>query len=158
LIVLGDLWHARDGCTEEVIAELAEWLNCHADTEVRLVIGNHDRSSGLPRVEHLQICDTIRLGDLYLQHEPPEGPVADRVHVVAGHLHPGCTVSGRGGQSYSLRCFWHTPQFTVLPAFGEMTGLARINPSPADRIFALADGDLIEIPAKAVTMSSGRSA
>jgi metallophosphoesterase superfamily enzyme len=68
-----------------------------------LVIGNHDRSSGLPRVEHLQNCDTIRLGDLYLQHEPPEGPVDDGVHVVAGHLHPGCTVSGRLRSSDTIR-------------------------------------------------------
>jgi len=144
VVILGDLWHARDGCTPEVVADLQSWMAANSRINFQLVIGNHDRNSGLPKVERLEVRDTIQLGDLRLQHEPFASE--DGRHVIAGHIHPGCNVAGRGGQSYRLPCFWHTSQFTVLPAFGEMTGQGRISPEVGDRVVALAEGQLIEIP------------
>ena len=46
LLVLGDLFHAKSGCTEEVFAEFTAARGRFSDTEVLLVAGNHDRSVG----------------------------------------------------------------------------------------------------------------
>ena len=141
--ILGDLWHARDGCTPEVIGEFERWLEEYRTVEFCLVIGNHDRKSGLPKVSNLAMDECLTVGDLRLRHEPEPGQ--EGTHVVAGHLHPGCTVTGRGGQTFRLPCFWSQPSVTVLPAFGEMTGLAMISSGEGDTVIALAQGSLIDV-------------
>lgn len=143
VIILGDLWHARDGCTPDVVAEFESWMSDYDEVEFKLVIGNHDRNSGLPRLAGLEMEDSVRFGDLVFQHEP--GLSLDGAHVVAGHLHPGCVVQGRGRQSFRLPCFWSRPGVTVLPAFGEMTGLAPISPSEDDTVVALVQGTLLDV-------------
>ena len=42
LIVLGDLFHARSGCTQAVFDEFAAARAGMPDTEVLLIAGNHD--------------------------------------------------------------------------------------------------------------------
>ncbi|MBM4058530.1 MAG: DEAD/DEAH box helicase, partial [Planctomycetes bacterium] len=65
LIILGDLFHARSGCTDGVFAEFAATRGRFAATEVLLVAGNHDRSVGrLP--PGLGIDSVLRT-----HHEPP---------------------------------------------------------------------------------------
>ena len=46
LLILGDLFHARSGCTDRVFAEFATSREQFSRTEVLLVAGNHDRSIG----------------------------------------------------------------------------------------------------------------
>ena len=45
LIVLGDLFHARSGCTQAVFDEFAATRSRMPETEVLLIAGNHDRAA-----------------------------------------------------------------------------------------------------------------
>ena len=65
---------------------------------------------------------------------------------LAGHLHPAVTLHGRGGDSVRLPCFWIRERLVVLPAFGDFTGGASIRRDAGDRVVALAEDRLFEVP------------
>lgn len=90
--------------------------------EVILVRGNHDRSSS----------PTIQRFD-------PNG------YVIAGHLHPGIRLYGSGGQRERLPCFFIGREHTVLPAFGDFTGLADVEPAGGDSVYAIAGDQVMKV-------------
>jgi DNA ligase-associated metallophosphoesterase len=142
LIVLGDLWHARSGRTAENRELLARWREERPDLEISLVIGNHDRGAGW---ELDSIPPGEALGPFALHHFPDPDP---RGYVLAGHLHPGFRLSGLGGQSLRLPCFWFGDSVGVLPAFGELTGAMEIRPLPTDRVVVVAEGKAALVPVR----------
>jgi metallophosphoesterase superfamily enzyme len=52
-----------------------------------------------------------------------------------------------GAESLRLPCFWLRDGLIVLPAFGEFTGGVSIAREPGDRVIAIAEQRLFEIPA-----------
>lgn len=148
LVVLGDLFHAREGRSPETLRAVETWRDRRASLEVILVRGNHDRHAGDPPPE-LNIC----VADEAL-HEPPfvfthhPEPRAEG-YVVAGHLHPGVRLGGAGGLHARVPCFWFGRACAVLPAFGSFTGLAPISPEREDLVFALAGDEVIPVSAAA---------
>jgi len=144
LIFLGDLLHAREGRAPETLRLIAEWRALRPGLDVVLVRGNHDRRAGDPPPELGITCrDAPVLDGLFaFAHHP--ATLADH-HVLAGHLHPGARLSGPGRQFERLPCFWIGREVSVLPAFGDFTGLADVEPDEDDRIFAIAEGVVVEI-------------
>lgn len=145
LVMLGDLWHARAGRTQDLVGRFLDWRHRHADVEMTLVEGNHDLRSGkLPENSQIQeVAEPYVLSPFALSHYPEP---SDDGYVLCGHIHPGVVLEGRGRQSMRLPCFWFSESFAVLPAFGEMTGCARISPSSSDSVYAIA-GDRVIKPA-----------
>jgi DNA ligase-associated metallophosphoesterase len=155
LLVLGDLLHARRGRTRETLAQVAAWRERHARLAIRLIRGNHDRrASDPPPGWNIECFDPpVHLPPFALVHDP-----ADRlpgIYTLAGHLHPAFRLSGSGGQSLRLPCFWFGEGCGVLPACGEFTGTARIQPAPGDRIYAIAGGEVLRVPARARRRRAG---
>jgi metallophosphoesterase superfamily enzyme len=74
-------------------------------------------------------------------HEPAPSPDG---YVLAGHIHPGVILHGAGRQREKLRCFYFGREYAILPAFGSLTGMIAVRPRRGDRIFVLADGEVIE--------------
>lgn len=144
IVILGDLWHARAGRTEQSEAEFLAWRERHCDREVWLVEGNHDLKSGvLPSSHGLTVLSAgERFGPFTLQHEPSE-PLEG--YGLAGHLHPGARLVGRGDSGLTAPCFWVRSRYAVLPAFGEFTGTSRIRPTTLDRVYLLASGQVLEV-------------
>ena len=144
LIVLGDFLHAREGRAPETLRTLARWRERHDRLELVLVRGNHDRRAGDPAPELGFACvDPPMLEPPFiLVHQPVP---SDGGYVVAGHLHPGVRLAGPGGLRARLPCFWFGARCAVLPAFGAFTGLAPIAPHSGDRVFAIADSEVIEV-------------
>lgn len=149
LVVLGDLVHARAGCTPVVMEELRCWRARHAQLHVSLVSGNHDRAAGysgddlrIARAQHAQCFDLI--------HDPADAQ-GER-HCLAGHLHPGVTIRGAGkGSGVRARCFWlRGGRVLVLPAFGGFTGSMAVRARPGDRVFAVGPGAVLEVTAVCV--------
>jgi metallophosphoesterase superfamily enzyme len=64
---------------------------------------------------------------------------------LAGHLHPGVVLAGPGLLREHLPCFWLTPRTAVLPAFGSFTGFGPVRPEPADRVFVIADDEVVAV-------------
>jgi uncharacterized protein len=141
LVVLGDLLHARAGRSPHILALVTSWRVGHLNLEIVLVRGNHDRGAGDPPTEwHMQPVDEPLVVPPFLfQHTPAPAPGG---YVIAGHLHPGVMLSGRGGQRLKLPCFWFGSAMAVLPAFGSFTGTAVVHPRAGDRVYVLADGHI----------------
>ena len=66
-------------------------------------------------------------------------------YVLAGHSHP-CVHLGRGIDRLRLPCFHFGAAVGVLPAFGAFTGMHPIVREADDRVFAVADNALHELP------------
>ena len=107
------------------------------------MLGNHDIIP-LSRYDALGIatCETGILGDLQLTHIPEEQP---EKFTVSGHIHPGVRLRGVGRQSISLPCFFISGKQMILPAFGSFTGKHVLRPGNEDRIYAIAEGELIAL-------------
>jgi uncharacterized protein len=147
VIFLGDLFHAREAYAPGTVAALTAWRQAHAALECVLVEGNHDRCAGAaPPGLRLQVRpDPWRQGPFAFCHEPR---FVDGAMALAGHLHPCVNLLGRAADSARLACFWIRPGLAVLPSFGEFTGGASFVREAGDRVIAVVEGDLIEIPAR----------
>ncbi len=145
IVLLGDALHAREGRAKKTFAAVAEWRARHADVEVVLVRGNHDRRAGDPPEELGIRCVDAPLYEapfVFLHH-----PVAStQGYSLAGHTHPAVKLRGRGLQRATLPCFFFTPTVATLPAFGSFCGNAVISPEAGDRVYAVAGDEIVAIP------------
>jgi DNA ligase-associated metallophosphoesterase len=141
IVFLGDFLHSVRSHAPSTMAQVAAWRERHARREMTLVRGNHDDRAGDPpaALRIAAIDGPLRLGPWALQHHPR--PVAD-AYALAGHVHPGIVLGGRGLARLRLPCFHFGAQVGVLPAFGPFTGLHLISRLEGERVFALAD-DLV---------------
>jgi uncharacterized protein len=144
VVFLGDLLHARAGRAPETLRVLAEWRERHPLLELVLVRGNHDRHAGDPPEAMRVHCVNEPLVErpFALAHTP--GARAEG-YALAGHLHPGARLYGAARQQARLPCFWFQRDRGVLPAFGDFTGLADVSPMPDDRLFVVADQQVLPV-------------
>jgi uncharacterized protein len=144
IIFLGDLLHAREGRSREMFGALSRWRESRRDVELMLVRGNHDKRAGDPPGELRIRCEDAPfvMTPFVLDHHPR--PSADG-YVLAGHVHPGIRMHGAGRQSLRLPCFFFGSNVAILPAFGDFTGLADIEPAEGDRVFGIADSIVLRV-------------
>lgn len=150
LVVLGDLFHSD--LNNEWLA-FETWLAQHPALTVVLVKGNHDI---LPEAVYRHPNLTVHpeawaVSPFLLTHEPVTAPVPRRgglrfladpplegqPYNLAGHIHPGMRVRAGMGQRVKLPCFYFAEQLGILPAFGQFTGCATVQPGPTDQVFAV---------------------
>jgi uncharacterized protein len=146
IVFLGDFLHSARAHGRTTMDTVGRWRETHATLELTLVRGNHDDHAGDPPA-HLGIHavdEPLMHGDLALCHHPVARPPA---YVLAGHTHPGVSLGGRANDHLRLPCFWFGANVGVLPAFGAFTGLHTIRAAADDRVFAAADGRVIELGA-----------
>jgi len=149
LIVLGDLFHAKGGCTPQVFAEFAALRARMADIAVVLVLGNHDRAVGrLPASLGIDAClPSLDEPPFHLVHEPATGVTASSrdLFTVAGHLHPTVAIRSPSGDRFADRCFVAEPSVLVLPAFGSFTGGHRVEPAEGMRLWIARDDGVVDV-------------
>ena len=147
LIILGDFFHAPSGRSETTMQSLAEWCARQAGTKIALVSGNHDLKSGEPPgCWNFQVIPTgFRDGPFWMTHAPSRVRGA---YVLAGHLHPAISLHERYGAGIRAACYCFGADRAILPAFGSFTGVHPIRPEEDDRIFAIGEGELIEVETK----------
>jgi DNA ligase-associated metallophosphoesterase len=153
LIIVGDLLHARAGRHERTLAAIEDWRRDHASLHIVLVRGNHDTHAGDPPSSFDIECvdGPLLVGAFACQHHPTSHATH---YVLAGHLHPHVNLRGAGRQSLRLPCFAFCDRGAILPAFTSFTGGGAYTPGEGDRIYAIADGEII--PATVNTRSPGR--
>jgi DNA ligase-associated metallophosphoesterase len=141
LVFLGDLWHSKEGRKDEILTSLRSWRECYPKVDMVLVEGNHDRRSGVlpPELGITTVGEPFSEGPFALCHYPAD---VEGSYCLSGHIHPAVSLSAPARQSLRLPCFWFTDRYAVLPAFGEFTGTADIEPRSSDRVFAIADDRL----------------
>jgi len=148
LVFLGDLFHARQAHARATVEALCDWRERYAELELILIEGNHDRAAGPPPAVLGIRCESepFRVDRFAFCHHPQW---VDGATALAGHLHPAVTLRGRAGDSLRLPCFWLRERLAILPAFGSFTGSAVIQRDEGDRVVAVAEDRLFEIPARA---------
>jgi uncharacterized protein len=147
MVVLGDLFHAKAGrVASHTLAELRRWRSLAGPFEILLVRGNHDRHSGDPPGDlHINCVNAPAFVPPFVfRHEPVTSTDG---YGLAGHVHPGLTLVGRGLQRETLPCFIVGKQAALLPAFGSFTGFGAVEPGPEDRAFVIAGDEVLEVAA-----------
>jgi DNA ligase-associated metallophosphoesterase len=145
MVVLGDLFQAHTSrIPSQTLAELRRWRSLAAPVEILLVRSNHDRHGGEPpRDLHINSVDPPAFVPPFVfRHEPAKS--ADG-YGLAGHVHPGITLVGRGLQRETLPCFMVGSRGALIPAFGSFTTLSVVQPEPGERVFVVLEGDVLEI-------------
>ncbi|MDP9169492.1 MAG: ligase-associated DNA damage response endonuclease PdeM [Acidobacteriota bacterium] len=145
IVLLGDAIHAREGRAARTLGAVADWRARHADVEILLVRGNHDRGAGDPPAELRIECVNAPVFEapFAFQHHPNK---AVRGYALAGHTHPAIRLRGKAMQRATLPCFWFTAEVATLPAFGSFCGAALISPASGDRVYAIAGDEIVQIP------------
>ena len=149
LVVVGDLIHAPTGLVEPVVQglrQLREELARLGCTMV-LVRGNHDRGLELPAGCEIEIVPRLECGGVVCVHDPAEAEPGQAT--ICGHLHPAVAV-GMGRGAPRVPVFWVREHLFVLPAFGKFTGGVAPVIRSGDRVFAAAEGAVVQIPVRAV--------
>lgn len=159
LLILGDLFHAKGGFTEQVKAEFAAARGRMPGTEVVLVLGNHDRPLGKLSSD-LGIDATVPSLDeppLHFVHEPATGigPADREQFTIAGHLHPTLSIRSPSGDRLADRCFYAEESVLVLPAFGSFTGGHRVEPRKGTRLWIARDDGVADVTRLAQKKVSG---
>jgi uncharacterized protein len=144
LLLLGDFFHAKSGRADRTLAAIADWRERHADLEVVLVRGNHDRGAGDPPGEWgFTCCDEPLIEPPFaFRHHPAEEPGS---YVLAGHIHPAVSLAGAGRQREKLSCFLFGERIGLLPAFGDFTGGAGVRPRHGDRVYVVAGDEVVYV-------------
>lgn len=142
LVLLGDAIHAREGRSRETFGAVAQWRSAHSDLEILLVRGNHDRGAGDPPLSlDIRCTNAPEIETPFVfQHHPTPSSAG---YALAGHVHPAVRMRGRGMQRATLRCFHFTREVGTLPAFGSMCGRGMIAPEPGDRVYVIAEDEVI---------------
>lgn len=144
LIVLGDLLHARAGRHTDTLDTVADWRDEHRSVAITLVRGNHDAHAGDPpsSLDIACVDAPLPIGPFIGVHEPESHSAG---YVLSGHLHPCVSVRGRGRQHARLPAFVFGPSVGVLPAFSSFTGTGMYEAVPHDRLFVIADDEVIAV-------------
>lgn len=134
LVVLGDLMHAAPGAGDTWPIALSGFLDAHAELDVHVCAGNHDRHARQhPLDARLKWHpEPIVDGPFVLQHHPGDDA---RGYVLCGHVHPAFRLGGKRRDALRVPAFWFRPGHAVLPAFGSFTGGHSIEPARGDRLW-----------------------
>jgi DNA ligase-associated metallophosphoesterase len=143
VIFLGDLFHSH---YNEEWAVVGQVLRHFSACSFELVRGNHDIMSQLQYQRHRIVVheNPLRLGGLQLTHQPVVKSCEESYNL-AGHIHPGIRLTGKGRQSVTLPCFYFGKDAGILPAFGSFTGLAIVKPKIEARVYVIADNKVQQI-------------
>jgi DNA ligase-associated metallophosphoesterase len=141
VVFLGDMLHSRVALDATAQA-FKRWRAEHAQVDVLLARGNHDRRAGDPPRDWLVRCvDEPHIeGGLALCHIPQAVPGS---YAIGGHVHPAVTLAGRGREHVRLPCFFFTKDYAILPAFGPFTGMADVEPAEGDRVYVVAGSRVV---------------
>ena len=136
---LGDLFHSHINAEWDLFEQ---WVH-ESGVRLRLVMGNHDVISPL-RYEELGIrcTETLQKDPFTLTHHPLD---SFEGYNISGHVHPAVRLRGTGRQRLRLPCFYINGSQMILPAFGAFTGSHVLEPQAGDRVFALAEEQILPL-------------
>ncbi len=148
LVILGDLIHSASSKSRNVLHQLQQWRTELSNLNIRLIQGNHDRGSGDPpmelKIDHIQ--NEYRVGNIILAHQPCRRAGG---YSITGHVHPAVSLKGKGRRHERFACFYFSPDYAILPAFGSFTGHHLIRPSAKDRVYIVAEDQIMPAPTRA---------
>lgn len=143
VLLLGDLFHSAYNAEWEDFKQIIYQFEA---VSFELVLGNHDildvsQYAAAALIVH---NEPYTLGPFLLSHHPMEA-IPSGYYNLAGHIHPAVRLSGQGRQGYRLACFYFGESQGILPAFGTFTGMATLQAKKGDRVYVIADDEVLEV-------------
>ncbi|MGB3491774.1 MAG: ligase-associated DNA damage response endonuclease PdeM [Elainellaceae cyanobacterium] len=156
LVILGDLFHAKEGLTSSVVKAWVDFVNA-VSADIHLIVGNHDRSL-LSDLDQLLIqChwQGLSMGSLWLTHDPVPLP-PDQGHTlnICGHIHP-CLRLTTKLDDIRLPCFYldNRQRQLTLPSFGAFTGGHNVSLHQDSVAYGIVDNTITPFTGKAKRQS-----
>jgi DNA ligase-associated metallophosphoesterase len=136
VILLGDLFHSyRNNEWDDFL----RFVTIFDSVRFILVRGNHDIIEEYPST--LVVVDTLDRFPFCFTHQKEE----TEQYNISGHIHPGFRIRGIAREGLTLPCFYFSTDHAVLPAFGQFTGIKKIRGNEGDKIFGIADDNVMEL-------------
>jgi len=143
VLFLGDLFHSIYNSSWIIFTD---FLKEYPQISFELILGNHD----------ILDKDAYEKGGLILHQEPyklspfllshyPYDEIIDGFYNLYGHIHPCVFLHGKGKQIMRLPCFHFSEFHGVLPAFGEFTGMAKMETHEGDRVFVVVENVVLQV-------------
>lgn len=136
VILLGDLFHSFKNNEWD---DFLRFIAVFDFVKFILVRGNHDIMDTYP-IE-LNVIDLLDRPPFSFTHEKEE----TEGYNLSGHIHPGLRISGLAREGLTVPCFYFSSNHGVLPAFGQFTGIKKIKPMKGDKVFGIADDNVMEL-------------
>lgn len=142
IIAVGDLFHSRANLELDLFRR---WRMDVGHLAFHLVKGNHDilEEDWYTEAGISTSAPSLHLPPIRFTHD--HCPSAEPGFTFCGHIHPGILVQGLGRQSLRFPCFYFTETHCILPAFSRFTGLANVERSKAESIYAIVENALIKM-------------
>lgn len=145
ILILGDFIHNRFSWTVNLHKDIQTFIKNHDHIQWTLIYGNHEKGS-VEKIQSLPFHFVEE--DLFI--EPflfTHGHKTKRPETfhISGHIHPQITLK-KGPLKLRLPCFHVQGNELTLPAFGSLTGGYSIKAKPTDRVFAVGDREVFEVP------------
>lgn len=142
ILFLGDLFHST---YNEEWPLLQDFIAQFPQIQFLLLLGNHD----ILTQRNYQEANLILLENKWIKapfvftHEPIDQTTG--FYQIAGHIHPGIKMSGKGLGSVTIPCFFFSEKLAILPAFGYFTGLYKVKPRKTDTIFGVLNHQILKL-------------
>jgi len=143
ILLLGDLFHSD---RNHVWRTFCDFTHEHDTIDFELVPGNHDIMPPAAYAEaRLILCPEVYVIDgLCLSHHPLEAKdIPAGTYNLYGHIHPCVRLVDATGNGMKLPAFFFGSSGGILPAFGAFTGCAEVKARAGDKVFVLAEGEVI---------------
>jgi len=144
IIFVGDLFHSFANREHEAFVS---WRNEYPNINMHLVKGNHDilKASDYSQMQLIIHEQQLIIGGFCFVHDTANTKIDETFYYISGHFHPGIQMKGLGKQSLKFSCFYFGESIGILPAFGKFTGLAIVEPTDKDTVFAIVNQQVIKV-------------
>lgn len=145
VLLLGDIFHSDHNHIWDIFRQ---YLAARPSVQFELVPGNHDI---LPESDYassrllIRPCYFVSQPFSFSHYPLGEEEIDAELYNFSGHLHPCVSLRSGRRNRVKLPCFYLGQQQAILPAFGEFTGCAEVKVKFGDRVYVLADGEVIEV-------------
>lgn len=133
---LGDLFHSKINTT---VKEVLKFIAAFSEVNFVLVMGNHDLYSygkyNLPsNMREVHVWEDT---NFIYNHEP----IKTDKFLFCGHIHPGF-VLGTKREKIAFPCFYFVNNSCILPSFGTLTGLHKMDKSEDAEVLLIAENKI----------------
>lgn len=143
ILLLGDLFHSD---RNHIWRTFCDFTHQHDTIDFELVPGNHDIMPAAAYAEARLILrpEVYIVDSLCLSHHPLEAAdIPTGTYNLYGHIHPCVRLIDAAGNGMKLPAFFFGSSGGILPAFGAFTGCAEVKTRAGDKVFVLAEGEVI---------------
>ena len=148
LLIVGDFFHSS---VNKEISMFLKWRNDLPHLKIHLIKGNHDilTKKFYEDADITVINETLSMENFCFTHDIntscSENTSSKQMFTFSGHVHPGIRIDGAGRQSLHFPCFYFTKYHAILPAFSRFTGLSKVRPKEADKVFMIVENNIVKL-------------